>query len=105
MLRTLFTICVKAILGLFVMKLVFGILGGVFAIFWAGVPRLQDRADRRRRLCGDRDRESEIGEAAQGAVQRGTDDLLTTNSEGDVPIVVEKQVMPPMMRLTPRRSW
>jgi hypothetical protein len=34
MLRTLFTIGVMAILGLFVMKLVFGILGGVFAIFF-----------------------------------------------------------------------
>jgi hypothetical protein len=34
MLRTLFTIGVMAILGLFAMKLVFGILGGVFAIFF-----------------------------------------------------------------------
>jgi|BarGraNGADG00212_1021973.scaffolds.fasta_scaffold00643_3 hypothetical protein len=34
MLRTLFTIGVMAILGLFVMKLVFGILGGVFVIFF-----------------------------------------------------------------------
>jgi hypothetical protein len=34
MLRTLFTIGVMAIVGLFVMKLVFGILGGVFVIFF-----------------------------------------------------------------------
>ena len=34
MLRTLFMIGVMAILGLFVMKLVFGILGGVFLIFF-----------------------------------------------------------------------
>jgi ABC-type proline/glycine betaine transport system permease subunit len=34
MLRTLFTIGVMAVLGLFVMKLVFGILGGVFVIFF-----------------------------------------------------------------------
>ena len=33
MLRTLFTIGVMAILGLFVMKLVFGILGGVLGLF------------------------------------------------------------------------
>jgi hypothetical protein len=33
MLRTLFTIGVMAILGLFVMKIVFGILGGVLGLF------------------------------------------------------------------------
>ena len=33
MLRTLFTIGVMAILGLFVMKFVFGILGGVLGLF------------------------------------------------------------------------
>ena len=33
MLRTLFTIGVMAILGLFVMRLVFGILGGVLGLF------------------------------------------------------------------------
>ena len=34
MLRTLFTIGVMALLGLFAMKLVFGIFGGVFALFF-----------------------------------------------------------------------
>jgi hypothetical protein len=33
MLRTLFTIGVMAILGLFVMRIVFGILGGVLGLF------------------------------------------------------------------------
>ena len=33
MLRTLFTIGVMAILGLFVMRLVFGILGGILGLF------------------------------------------------------------------------
>jgi hypothetical protein len=34
MLRTLFSIGVMAMLGLFAMKLVFGIFGGVFALFF-----------------------------------------------------------------------
>lgn len=35
MLRTIFTIGVLALLGLFALKLVFGILGGLFGIFFA----------------------------------------------------------------------
>jgi hypothetical protein len=35
MLRTLFLIGVMALLGLFALKLVFGILGGVFVLFFA----------------------------------------------------------------------
>ena len=34
MLRTLFTIGIMALIGLFVMKLVFGILGGVLGLFF-----------------------------------------------------------------------
>lgn len=35
MLRTIFTIGLLAFVGLFVLKLVFGILGGLFSIFFA----------------------------------------------------------------------
>jgi hypothetical protein len=35
MLRTIFTIGLLAFVGLFVLKLVFGILGGIFSIFFA----------------------------------------------------------------------
>ena len=35
MLRTIFTIGILAFLGLFALKLVFGILGGVFGLFFA----------------------------------------------------------------------
>ena len=34
MLRTIFTIGLFALLGLFALKLVFGILGGLFVVFW-----------------------------------------------------------------------
>jgi hypothetical protein len=34
MLRTLFTIGVMAVLGLFVMKVAFGLFGGLFALFF-----------------------------------------------------------------------
>ena len=35
MLRTVFTIGLLALVGLFILKLVFGILGGVFSLFFA----------------------------------------------------------------------
>ncbi len=35
MLRTIFTLGLLALVGLFVLKLVFGILGGLFSIFFA----------------------------------------------------------------------
>ena len=39
MLRTVFMIGLFAILGLFALKLVFGLFGALFAIFWVGLWR------------------------------------------------------------------
>src|ERR1019366_2642736 len=51
--------------------------GSVRDLLRLGVPGVQDRADRRCGVRGDRHRESEVGKAAPRPVLRGADYLLT----------------------------